>query len=240
MIDANPWLHDPKCLPIPWREVSPAAKLKLGVMFHDGVVLPTPPVARALREAVAKLKAAGHEVVNWEPIGHSKGHDLLLRMFYADGGKSVRMMLDPVSEPFRPEMDSYRTAEELGVYDMWQLQIERTQFCKDYLDRWNAAGLDGLICPTTPYATVPHGGFKYVGYTGIFNVLDYSAVSFPTGIKVDKDLDAHFGIDTKLSAVHPDYDAESVHGLPISLQLVARRLEEEKVLAMTDTVLAAL
>lgn len=35
-------------------------------------------------------------------------------------------------------------------------------------------------------------------------------------------------------------DAEFMHGLPISLQLVARKLEEEKVLAMTGRVLEAL
>jgi len=28
-----------------------------------------------------------------------------------------------------------------------------------------------------------------VAYTGVFNVVDYSAVSFPTGINVDKDVD---------------------------------------------------
>lgn len=28
-----------------------------------------------------------------------------------------------------------------------------------------------------------------MGYTGVFNVLDYSCVSFPTGIVADKDLD---------------------------------------------------
>jgi amidase len=32
-------------------------------------------------------------------------------------------------------------------------------------------------------------------------------------------------------------DAELMHGLPISLQLVAQRLEEEKVIAMTKHVL---
>jgi amidase len=35
-------------------------------------------------------------------------------------------------------------------------------------------------------------------------------------------------------------DAKGVHGVPISLQLVARRLEEEKLLEMTKVVLAAL
>jgi amidase len=41
--------------------------------------------------------------------------------------------------------------------------------------------------PTTPYASVEHGDFKYVGYTGVFNVLDYAAVSFPTGFSASSD-----------------------------------------------------
>jgi amidase len=35
-------------------------------------------------------------------------------------------------------------------------------------------------------------------------------------------------------------DAATVHGMPISLQLSCRRLEEEKVLAVTEKVLEAL
>jgi amidase len=41
-------------------------------------------------------------------------------------------------------------------------------------------------------------------------------------------------------AAYDSYDAAAVHGMPVSLQLVAKRLEEEKVLAMTATVLQAL
>jgi Asp-tRNA(Asn)/Glu-tRNA(Gln) amidotransferase A subunit family amidase len=37
----------------------------------------------------------------------------------------------------------------------------------------------------------------------------------------------------------PD-NAEAVHGMPVSLQLVANRLEEEKVVAMTRVVLGDL
>ena len=35
-------------------------------------------------------------------------------------------------------------------------------------------------------------------------------------------------------------NAEAVHGMPVSLQLVANRLEEEKVVAMTRVVLEGL
>ncbi|KAG9534362.1 hypothetical protein KCU77_g23939, partial [Aureobasidium melanogenum] len=101
-----------------------------------------------------------------------------------------------------------------------------------------------LIGPTTPFATVEHGKFKHVGYTGVFNILDYSAVSFPCGIEADKQLDkAASGteplseIDTQIQA---EYNAEAVHGMPVSLQLVANRLEEEKVVAMTRVVLKGL
>jgi amidase len=34
--------------------------------------------------------------------------------------------------------------------------------------------------------------------------------------------------------------AESVHGMPVNLQLVGRRLEDENVLAMTDVILKAI
>ena len=70
-----------------------------------------------------------------------------------------------MGEPFRPEMEGYAQASELGVHAMWQLQAQRTQLCKDYLDRWTKAGIDAIICPTTPFSTVEHGKFKHVGYT---------------------------------------------------------------------------
>jgi amidase len=71
VLEQRPWLHDPRCIPLSWRDVVPDDKpLKIGVMWHDELVRPTPPVLKALRETVEKLKKAGHEFVDWEPIGH--------------------------------------------------------------------------------------------------------------------------------------------------------------------------
>src|ERR1700759_5497529 len=118
-----------------------------------------------------------------------------------------------------------------------------------------------MLGPTTPYATVKHGDFTYVGYTGIFNVLDYSACSFPTGLTVNAEVDTQYHDSEPLSPFdepvrkkceywhynsdfkYPDYVADNpkdVHNMPISLQLVARRLEEEKLLSMLEAVLKAL
>ncbi|KAL7920605.1 amidase signature domain-containing protein [Trichoderma austrokoningii] len=244
VIGGQPWLRDPKCLPIPWRDVELPQKLRIGVMWHDGVVQPTAPVSRALKHTVAKLKAAGHEVVEWEPFDQAEGAALLQRMFVADGGLTIRSQLDPTGEPWRDEMYSYSVARELGTAEMWKLHLERTDFQNRHLDRWNKAGLDALLLPTIPFNTVRHGTFKHVGYTGVYNVLDYSAVSFPTGLNVIEGVDVDEPDYAPLSSdcrdIHATYEPELMHGLPISLQLVARRLEEEKVLAMTGVVLEAL
>lgn len=39
VVGEEPWQLDPKCLPIPWRSVSMNPKLKIGVMWSDGIVM---------------------------------------------------------------------------------------------------------------------------------------------------------------------------------------------------------
>jgi amidase len=88
IVDAKPWLVDPKMLPIPWREVELKEKLKIAVLWNDGVCSPTPPVTRALRQTVDKLKKAGHEVVDWDPKLHPLALDFLVSVQY-DFGKEM-------------------------------------------------------------------------------------------------------------------------------------------------------
>ncbi|OAA66505.1 fatty-acid amide hydrolase [Niveomyces insectorum RCEF 264] len=245
VLGGQPWLHDAKCLPIPWRtDVVIPDKLKIGVLWHDGVVRPTPPVARALRTTAERLQAAGHTVVDWDPVDQEEGANLLARMFVADGGKTIQHELDRTGEPLRPEMAAYGEAAELGTAAMWKLHLERSAYQNKYLDRWNAAGIDVLLCPTIPFNTAKHGTFEHVGYTGVYNVLDYACVSFPTGLTVDKAVDQLDPACTPLGPLDKNvadgYDADFMNGLPISLQLVARRLEEEKVIGVCHRVLSVL
>jgi amidase len=146
IVDAQPWLVDPKMLPIPWRQVKPIQKLKIAVLWDDGLCRPTPPVARALKETVEHLKTAGHELLDWDPKLHPQALQILGRMFVCDGGKSVEALLAPTEEPFRPEMAMYKDAKELGVYDMWKLQSERSELQRQYLEQWMSHdGLDAIL-----------------------------------------------------------------------------------------------
>ena len=215
VVEGQPWLRDPRCVPIPWRAVELPKKLRIAVMWHDGMVRPTPPVARALEETVRKLQNAGHDIIDWDPVDQKQGLSLLARMFVADGGIAIGKELERTGEPWRPEMEDYERAKELGTYEMWKMHLERTAFQNRYLDRWNRAGIDAILCPTIPFNTAKNGTFKHgtppsslaveapqankfaVGYTGVYNVLDYSSVSFATGICVDK------GIDTLRDGYQP-------------------------------------
>ena len=67
-------------------------------------------------------------------------------MFLADGGKSVKALLEPTGEPFRPEMEQYSLAPDLSTYDMWQLHLGRSELQRDYLLQWHSVGdLDAIL-----------------------------------------------------------------------------------------------
>lgn len=79
----------------------------------------------------------------------------------------------------------------------------------------------------------------------IFPQLDYSCGILPV-THVDKDLDQlPFDFNMKnLNGVargaYKHYDATAMHGLPVAVQVVGQRLQEEKVLALMERVEAAL
>lgn len=96
---------------------------------------------------------------------------------------------------------------------------------------------------TVPNATpaVPHDAMadacSSCGYTFLFNLLDYTCGIVPV-TKVDAELDqlpADFKLG-KLNGVargaYKHYDASKMEGLPVAVQVVGRRLEEEKVIAV--------
>ncbi|EGX89098.1 acetamidase [Cordyceps militaris CM01] len=244
VVQGRPWLRDAKCLPLPWQPRAAPPTLRIGVMWDDTLVRPTPPVARALRHTVARLLRAGHDVVDWRPTDMLQSLTMISRFFVADGAAAIRKELARTGEPWRPEMDAYRDAQPMSVFDVWSLQTERTAFQNANLDRWNEAGLDALLLPTMPYVTHRHNGTRHVAYTAIVNILDVSAVSFPTGLTVDKTIDVvgpeYEALSDTCEAIHAEYDSDLLDGMPISLQLVARKLEEEQVLGMTESVLQAL
>ena len=250
VVDGEPWLKDGKVVEIPWRQVELPSKLTFAVCFSDGVVKPTPPVTRALKHTIAKLLEQGHEIIEWEPKDHERLANIITEFFLSDGGEYCKKVAKLTGEPFFPYMEMYNTSKELGVSKLWELHAERTSLQKQYLDRWNDTAkktrsgkpIDGIILPVTPYPTAENGKFKYVGYTSVFNALDYSAGVVPI-TRADKDVDLkdedYKPVNDLDKETFNDYDAEKNHGGAVALQIVGRRFQEEKVLKMMKVIAGA-
>jgi Asp-tRNA(Asn)/Glu-tRNA(Gln) amidotransferase A subunit family amidase len=98
---------------------------------------------------------------------------------------------------------------------------------------------------TVPNATpaVPHNGlgnsFSSCGYTFLFNLVDYPAGIIPV-TKVDPIKDAlPKGFKPKNqveNGAYKNYKIEEMGGLPVGVQIVGRRLEEEWVLKGMEVV----
>ncbi|KAI4216521.1 MAG: hypothetical protein LQ351_001010 [Letrouitia transgressa] len=137
-----------------------------------------------------------------------------------------------------------------SAFDQWKLVARR----EEYKARWHSwwqdeARLDFLLTPPNATPAVPHGGMKDAvsscGYTFLFNLLDYTSGVIPV-THVDKALDqlpARFDFN-KLNGVakgaYKHYDANAMHGLPVGVQVVGQRLQEEKILTAMQRVEDAL
>jgi Asp-tRNA(Asn)/Glu-tRNA(Gln) amidotransferase A subunit family amidase len=85
----KPWTHDPQCLPIPWREAEEKlpAQLRFAWSMGDGVVTPSPPIARAMMMTKLALEAAGHLVIDMGPVKEMvESTSLAFALWAADGG----------------------------------------------------------------------------------------------------------------------------------------------------------
>ncbi|AEO70141.1 6911e4db-d68f-4d7b-89cd-83fff4721740 [Thermothielavioides terrestris] len=128
-----------------------------------------------------------------------------------------------------------------SAFENWKLVSQRELYRARWFEWWNEQELDVILAPPNATPAVPHDGMRDAvsscGYTFLFNLLDYTAGVLPI-TRVDKTLDrlpASFNVK-KLNGVargaYKHYDAERMHGLPVGVQVVGRRLEEEKVLAV--------
>ncbi|KAJ3527321.1 hypothetical protein NM208_g9725 [Fusarium decemcellulare] len=244
-ITAAPWTIDPQLPPIPWRdeifEDMSTRSLVIGAMLDDGVVTVHPPIEQTFCELVVKLKAAGHEVVEWDSSLNSKCIEVMDEYYASDGGEDIRRAVATGGEPLIPQIQAFvNRGPPISVYEYWQINKRKVAYQQAYHDMWDtirsASGraADVLLVPTMPHTAVPHGCCRWTGYTKLFNFLDYTALTFPAG-KVSKDLAKKYTRDraprNALDAWNCGlYNPSEMDGHSIGLQIVGRRFEEEKVL----------
>lgn len=245
ILDSEPWRYDPSLTVKQWTPATLAAPLKIAIEWHDGVVKPHPPMIRAMNEVAAACKAAGMEVVDWDPLDHKKGWELTSALYFPDGGEDLLGPLLEAGEPILP-LTHFITKEQsavkkLDIHAYWKLCQQRDAYRQAYADHWNgtAAGgsgkeVDVIICPATPGAAPQHETARYWPYTSQWNLLDYPAAVFPvTYVDQEKDKieQGYVPMNDEDKYNYDLYAPERYVGAPVSLQVVGRRNMDEKVMA---------
>ncbi|KAG6899713.1 hypothetical protein C0993_007640 [Termitomyces sp. T159_Od127] len=124
---------------------------------------------------------------------------------------------------------------ERNVYDYWPLVARREDYRRRWFEMFQEEKLDYVLTVPHSLPAVPHNGMKdgvkSFGYTLLFNLLDYSAGVLPvTHVNALQDeLPRNFKPRNSIEkSVYKMYDAKAMDGLPVGVQVVGKRLEEEK------------
>ncbi|KAF2754925.1 amidase [Pseudovirgaria hyperparasitica] len=246
VLSARPWLTEPALIPMPWTPFAITGPLKIAIMWHDDVVLPHPPITRVLKSMASAMQALENvTVVDWKPYLHDEAWAIVSTLYYPDGGVEDIDMLESADEPILPLtrwiIQDNPCVRELSMQELNYWKEEREAYRKEYAQYWHATSqsdsgeVDVILCPVGPGCAPKHETAKYWGYTSQWNLLDYPAVVFPVG-KANREADEKKRDAQWLSGqdkMNWDlYEPETFDGVPISLQLVARRCEDEKLLAV--------
>ncbi|RSL95102.1 hypothetical protein CDV31_014052 [Fusarium ambrosium] len=196
-LDTMPWVKENYLVPIPWRDIQLPKRLKIGIMWSDGIVKPHPPIVRALSEVANALKSADFEVVDWQPKEHDECWKLTSALYYEDGGHRLRQMLKASNEKLLPLTEwllSQGEVKSRTVEEVWDLKAKRNAYRSMYNQHWLDTGrddghpVDAILCPVGPGCAPPHDQARYWNYTSQWNLLEYPAISFPL-TQVDTRLD---------------------------------------------------
>ncbi|ERF71857.1 hypothetical protein EPUS_01772 [Endocarpon pusillum Z07020] len=260
ILSQSPWLHDPLVVDMPWRDwvehetrdlikaaASGNSKLSFATLKHDGVVGLHPPVARAVQVCADLLAKAGHKVIEWKPPSHQHGTKLVFNAWKYDGGADIHSAVALSGEPLAQQLSVFgdKPEKQYSAAEISANNVALREWRKQYMDYWNSTTeftgtgrpVDGVITAAAPFAAAPPLGYTYYGYTMFVNGLDYTSVVIPV-TTVDKSLDvvdhSYQPLNDIDKTIQNGYDPEIYDGAHVSVQLVGRRLQEEKMLLLAE------
>ncbi|EIW65955.1 hypothetical protein TREMEDRAFT_70373 [Tremella mesenterica DSM 1558] len=237
ILDAKTWEYDMTTVAMPWRpeEVvwKGGSKPIIGVMWDDGVVRPQPPMSNTLAYAVEKLEKAGFRVVNYEPFRQAEGWELITKLYHIDGGERLQDVLQSANETIHPLTEwLVNQSKSLTISELMELTVQRDAFREAYAAHFVSSNIDLILCPPSPGPAPLCGTSRYWSYTSFFNLVDYPAAVFPTGLHVtlDDKADNRYKLTCRQDKeVWEAYSPEVFLNAPLSLQVAAPRWQDEKV-----------
>ncbi|USW48230.1 Putative amidase signature domain-containing protein [Septoria linicola] len=239
IIDQQPWLYQPSLIPLPWKEPASQStgtllrrgdddrrKLRIGVLADDGTVRPHSPILRGMETLVDKLQSHPDvDIVPFPAYRHDEAWRIISSMYFADGGAEEREAISASGEPLLPMsewiLNHSPKKHALSLPEVWQLTCEREAYKAAYARHWNSVNT-GLSTPGSSTLLQVDAG----------DILDLmvDVVLCPVGPGVAPVLN---------TAKYWNYtnDPAKYQDAPVSLQLMARRYEDEKLIEALEFML---
>ncbi|CAF4559326.1 unnamed protein product [Rotaria sp. Silwood1] len=185
------------------------------IFGFDGVIMPHPRILRGIQQVVTALRKVDHTVVECG---------------------------EPVIPNFKKDYELNVPVIDLG--SLWNLHSEKYKYQKEYLTVWQQQShIDAWILPVASCSAVKHDDFKYFGYTGVINLLDWPATTISVTF-ADKDKDIKNMQYKSMSDLDKEtykaYDSDIYDGEPVGIQLVGKRFQEEYLLGLAEQIGEAL
>lgn len=177
---------------VPWvnKGLPKGRRLRVGYMEDEGITTPTPPVRRALAETVAKLKAAGVEIVNINVEDIARRRQEIMDMFSLDGSQEMLDFLAKGGEPQVPSVAMTKLLEIPGkeMDAFFKLSGARAEF-KEYMHNiFTSNKIDCMLSAAAPHTALKFDKWISLTYTATWNYLNYPAAIIPTGTVLETDV----------------------------------------------------
>jgi Asp-tRNA(Asn)/Glu-tRNA(Gln) amidotransferase A subunit family amidase len=178
ILDVKPWLIEPALIPLPWNpiHISGSQSLKIGILWHDGVVTPHPPITRALQNLTSRLEQIPNVgVVDWKPYLHDEAWAIISSLYFTDGGAADAATIAESGEPWLPLtkwiIKENPCVKKLTPGKLYYWQEEREAYRKEYAKVWNETArkdqngklegmVDVILCPVGPGVAPKHNTAK--------------------------------------------------------------------------------
>jgi amidase len=235
ILASRPWIEDPRIIPIPWTGASTASsgstkKPRIGIMMHDNVIMPQPPVTRALRWARKQLESAGFQVKPFKSCKVAQIMQDIRRTYWPAGTRATNEHLAAAGEPklaLTEWIQREAPPEELPASGVLQLRVQRDEMRSEFSLDWDRQGVDVVLCPAFVGPACSHDTAWYWNYTAMWNYLDCPGVVVPTpvrGLKKGKEeYEVAQPLGDECREVRKLWAEGDFEDAPVNLQLVARR-----------------
>ncbi|KAM6512084.1 hypothetical protein FALCPG4_017070 [Fusarium falciforme] len=209
-------------------------------MFSDGVIIPQPPVLRALEWVRSRVaSSSSFEIKDFQPFQTEQAMRNIRKAYWPDGGQSLKAHLLRNKEPLLPLTAwTIKDAEDVdvGASGLLQQRLARDNFRYDFAAHWASQDVNILICPVFVGPACAHDTAFYWNYTAFWNYVDYPGAVIPTPIKALKKGQEDYSEDSaplsdQCKHVRQLWAEGDFEGAPVNVQVIARRYHDKELFA---------